>query len=372
MLNFFNEFNQVVGSYAGITVASYIVAVTILIVFFIFAQITNFIFNKVFRVLTSKTKTSFDDDAMKILNMPIFYTIVFLGVYQSLIYINVFSQYSDDLWKIIKSMMIILWAYAISNLISLLISELGMKFAEKTKSTLDDELMPLFRKLSRVIIYFGALMLLLNMWNLDITPLLASAGIAGFVIAFAAQDTISHLFGGVSIYFDKPFKVGDRIQLESGEIGDVLEIGMRSTRIKTFDETVIIIPNNKIASSKIINYNQPEAKIKQKVEVAVAYGSDIDKVKKVLLDIAGSIEEVEKNPAPSVYLSELGDSGLKFLVIMWVDNPRKSYKVKTTMNEEIYKRFKKEGIQIPYPTQEVIIKNEKLKTENDNVKFKNF
>jgi MscS family membrane protein len=356
MLEFFNEFNQVIGDYAGITVASYIISLTILIVFFIFAQITNFIFNKVFKVLASKTKTSFDDDVMKVLNMPIFYTVVFLGVSQSFTYINVFSQYSDDIWKAIKSVMIILWAYSISNLISLFISELGVKFAEKTKSTLDDELMPLFRKLSRVIIYFGSFMLLLNMWNIDITPFLASAGIAGFVIAFAAQDTIAHLFGGVSIYFDKPFRVGDRIQLESGEIGDVLEIGIRSTRIKTFDETVIIIPNSKIASSKIINYNQPEAKIKQKVEVAVAYGSDIDKVKKVLLSIADSIEAVEKIPAPSVYLNELGDYGLKFLVIMWVDNPHKSYKVKTKMNEEIYKRFKKERIKIPYPTQEVIIK----------------
>lgn len=364
MTDFFNEFNQTVGSYAGITAASYIAAIVILTAFFIIAQITNFIFNKVFKVLASKTKTNFDDDMMKILNAPIFYTVALLGVYQSLAYISVFSQYSDDIWKIIKSIMIIIWACAISNLVSLLISELGVKFAEKTKSTLDDELMPLFRKLSRVIIYFAALMLLLNMWNLDITPFLASAGIAGFVIAFAAQDAISHLFGGISIYFDKPFRVGDRIQLESGEIGDVLEIGIRSTRIKTFDETVIIIPNSKIASSKIVNYNQPEAKIKEKVEITAAYGSDIDKVKKILLEIANSIEEVEKNPAPSVYLNELGDYGLKFLVIMWVDNPHKTYKVKTKMNEEIYKRFKKERIKIPYPTREVIMKNEKLKMKN--------
>jgi MscS family membrane protein len=364
MLDLFNEFNQAIGNYTGITIASYIITLAILIVFFVFAEIANFIFNKVFKVMASKTKTHFDDDMMKILNMPIFYTVVFLGVYKSLTYINVFSQYSSDIWKIIKSLMIILWAYSISNLINLFISEFGIKFAKKTKSTLDDELMPLFRKLSRVVIYFGALLFLLNMWNIDITPFLASAGIAGFVIAFAAQDTISHLFGGISIYFDKPFRVGDRIQLESGEIGDVLEIGIRSTRIITFDETVIIIPNSKIASSKIINYNQPEAKIKQKVEIAVAYGSDIDKVKKVLLDIASGIETVEKSPAPSVYLSEFGDYGLKFLVIMWVDNPHKSYKVKTKINEEIYKRFKKERIKIPYPTQEIIVKNEKLKVKN--------
>lgn len=357
MIDYFNQLNQMLGAYAGITISSYIVALIILIVFFVFAQVTNFLFNKVFKILTAKTKNDTDDKIMKILNMPIFYSIVLLGVYQSFSYIGILSNFSDDFSRVIKSMAIIIWIYAISKLANVIISGLGFKFAEKTKSTLDDELMPLFQKLSNIVIIFAGIMFFLKIWNIDITPLLASAGIAGFVIAFAAQDTISHLFGGISIYFDKPFRVRDRVQLESGEIGDVLEIGIRSTRIKTFDETVIVIPNNIIAGSKIINYNQPASKIKEKVTISVAYGSDIDKVKRVLLDIADSIEEVEKNPASSVYLSELGDFGLDFLVITWVDNPKKKYTVKTKMNEEIYKRFNKEGIQIPYPTQDIYLKN---------------
>lgn len=359
MIDYFNQLNQALGVYTGIATASYVVAIVILVIFFILAQITNFLFNEVFKALTAKTKNDTDDKIMKLLNMPIFYSVVLLGVYQSFSYIGILARYSGDFSKIMKSLAIIIWICAIAKLVNIIISELGFKFAAKTKSKLDDELMPLFQKLSNIIIYFAGIMFLLNMWNIDITPLLASAGIAGFVIAFAAQDTISHLFGGVSIYFDKPFRVGDRIQLESGEIGDVLEIGIRSTRIKTFDETVVIIPNNKIASSKIINYNQPASKIKEKVIVKVAYGSDIDKVKKVLLDVAGSVEGVEKKPAPSIYLNEFGDYGLEFLIITWVDNPHKKYVVKTKMNEEIYKRFKKEKIQIPYPTRDIYLRNGK-------------
>ncbi|MCK4592521.1 mechanosensitive ion channel family protein [Candidatus Parcubacteria bacterium] len=359
MTDYFSQLNQMLGAYAGITIASYIIAIVILIVFFILAQITNFLFNKVFKALTVKTKTEVDDKIMKILNMPIFYSVVLLGVYQSFDYIGALANYSSDFSRIIKSLAVIIWIYAIAKLASVIISELGFKFVAKTKSTLDDELMPLFQKLSNIIIYFAGIMFLLKMWNIDITPLLASAGIMGFVIAFAAQDTLSHLFGGISIYFDKPFKVGDRIQLESGEIGNVLEIGIRSTKIKTFDETVIVIPNSTIASSKIINYNQPEAKIKNKIKVGVAYGSDIDKVKKTLLDIANNIEGAEKDPLPSVNLVELGEYALEFVVTMWVDSPSNQFAVKVKMNEEIYKRFNKEGILIPYPTQNIYLRNSK-------------
>jgi len=359
MTDYFSLLNQALGVYTGITIASYIIAIFILIVFFVLAQITNFLFNKVFKVLTAKTKNNIDDRIMKILNMPIFYSVVLIGVYQSFSYIGVLVRYSDDFSRIIKSLVIVIWIYAIAKLVNVVVLGIGFKFAEKTKSTLDDELMPLFQKLSNIIVYFIGIMLLLKMWNIDITPLLASAGIMGFVIAFAAQDTLSHLFGGVSIYFDKPFRVGDRVQLESGEIGDVLEIGIRSTRIKTFDETVVILPNSKIANSKIINYNQPASKIKEKIKIGVAYGSDIDKVKKILLDIAENTEGVEKDPAPSVYFTEFLDFALEFVIVTWVDSPKEKFAVKTKINEEIYRRFNKEGVQIPYPTQDVYMRNSK-------------
>src|SRR5680860_99711 len=351
MIDYFQQLNQTLGTYTGISVASYLVAVLILISFFIIAQIVNFIFKKVFLFFTSKTKNSFDDDLITALNMPIFYSVVLFGAFQAFNYIGILSIFSDDFSKIIKSLAIMIWMYAIANIVNVIITDLGFKFAARTKSTLDDELMPLFKKLSGIVIYFAGIMILLKIWNVDITPLLASAGIAGFVIAFAAQDTISHLFGGVSIYFDKPFRVGDRIKIEDGDIGDVIEIGIRTTRIKTFDETVIIIPNNKIANSKIINYNQPGSKIKEKLKVRVAYGADVKKVKKILLDIAESIEEVEKKPSPSVYFSELGDYSLEFLVVAWVDSPRKKFTVRTKLNEEIYKQFKKHKIEIPFPAQ---------------------
>ena len=153
MTEYFSQFNEIIGIYTGIAVASYIVAIVILVVFFIFAQITNFLFNKVFKALTAKTKNDTDDKIMKILNMPIFYSVVLLGVYQSFNYIGILAKYSDDFSRIIKSLAVVIWIYAIARLVNVIISELGFKFAAKTKSTLDDELMPLFQKLGNIIIY---------------------------------------------------------------------------------------------------------------------------------------------------------------------------------------------------------------------------
>ncbi|MEA1937039.1 MAG: mechanosensitive ion channel family protein [Patescibacteria group bacterium] len=353
MTEYLNQINQALEVYAGITVASYLVAIFILVLFFVIAQIVNFLFNKVFVIFTKKTKTNADDETIKILNTPIFYSVVLFGAYQSLIYIAALSRYEADFAKILKTVATIIWIYAIMKLANIIITEFGFKFAAHTKSTLDDELMPLFKKLSGIIIFFAGIMFIFGIWEIDITPLLASAGIAGFVVAFAAKDTLSHLFGGISMYFDRPFKVNDRIQLDSGEIGDVLEIGIRSTRVKTFDETVVVIPNSIIANSKIINYNQPAAKIKAKIHINVAYGSNIEKVKKTLLDIANRTEGVEKDPAPSVFFLSLGDYALEFLIVLWVDSPKHQFTAKTKINEEVYNKFNEEGILIPFPTQSI-------------------
>lgn len=349
------QFDRTVDSYA-IDLGSYANAILILIAYFIVAQVFTFLSKKIFALIASRIKVSPEARAIRILNMPIFYSIVLFGAYQSFVYIGVLSQYLPDFIRIIKTIAVIIWTYSLAGLASIVIYRISHKIIKGRKSSLDNEFVPIFRRLSGIMIYFLGIMIILKIWNFDITPFLASAGIAGFIIAFAAQDTISHLFGGVSIYFDKPFKIGDRIQLESGEIGDVMDIGIRSTRIKTFDETAIIIPNSIMAGSKIINYNLPESKIKCKITIGVSYDSDIDKVKSILLEIAKSTEDVAKNPAPAVYFSEFGEYDLKFLIITWVAGPLQQFDVKTRINEAILKKFREEDISIPYPTRDINIR----------------
>jgi len=356
MISYFEELQQILELYVGAGLSPYLIATLIISSSFLMAEIVNLVFSKIFVKLAIRTKTETDDHIIKLLEPAIFYSVFLLGFYQSLLFIEFLDGYVIYFSDLIKSLTVLIWAAAISKIVQIVIGSLGSRVAAKSKYSLDMEMVPLFKNLSSLVVWFVGAAILLKVWNLDITPLLASAGIVGLAVAFAAQDTIAHLFGGISIYFDKPFRAGDRIQLESGEIGDVLEIGIRSTKIKTFDETVVIIPNSIIASSKIVNYNKPKSKIKVKMEIGLAYGTDIKKAKKALLEVAQGTEGVEEDPSPSVYLTDMGDFALKFLVVVWVANPKKQFEVKTALAERLYERILKEKFVIPYPTQEVRIR----------------
>jgi small-conductance mechanosensitive channel len=357
-IEYFRDIYQVLGQYTGSAIATYTVAFLILAISAVLAKSVNFFFSEVLFKLAVRHSSEEENHIVAILNAPLFYSVILFGVNQSLSYIRILDDYSLVLAALLKSIAIVMWASALSQIARIVIAELGHR-AENSRLRTQHEMFPLFKNLVSLVVWFAGAALLLKAWNLDITPLLASAGIVGIAVAFAAQDTISHLFGGLSIYFDKPFRVGDRVQLDSGEIGDVLEIGIRSTRIKTFDETVVIIPNNIVASSRIINYNKPKSKIKVKIEVSLAYGTDVQRAKRVILEVVEATPGVEKDPAPSVYFTEMGDFALKFLIVAWAANPKKQFEVRTLLTERLYERILKEKFIIPYPTQELLLRKSK-------------
>jgi small-conductance mechanosensitive channel len=200
-------------------------------------------------------------------------------------------------------------------------------------------------------------MLLLVIWNVDITPFLASAGIVGIALGFAAKDSLANFFGGIMIFLDKPYKIGDVIQLDTGEIGEVLKIGLRSTLIRTKDNIQISIPNAITAGSKIINLSMPVRRIRLRVPVGVAYESDIKKVKRVLLEVVKKNKNVLEEPAPVVRFLEFGESSLNLEVRCWIQDPWQLRAVRDEINTEIYERFAKEKIEIPFPQRVVHIQD---------------
>ncbi|MBU4245687.1 MAG: mechanosensitive ion channel family protein [Nanoarchaeota archaeon] len=334
----------------------YLNALIILLASFILAKIADFLFEKVFLRLTAHTETDLDDRIVASLKSPIYYAVISIGTYASLHSISLGDAAFFYIDNLIQTILIIIGAIAAWRITDLFIGRVIAKFAAKTKSTLDDEMMPLFKNITKLLIIFAAIMLTLSAWDINVTPLLASAGIVGLALAFAAQSTVANLFGGVAVYFDKPFKVGDRIQLESGEIGDVVEIGIRSTRLQTFDDTLIIIPNEKIANSKVTNFNQPIPRMNVKFNIGVVYGSDVAKVKKTLLNAAEGAQNILKNPKPVVLFMEHGDFALKFLLIVWIDMPTKKGTVLDEINTAINREFNKAKIEIAFPTQTVYLK----------------
>jgi MscS family membrane protein len=207
-----------------------------------------------------------------------------------------------------------------------------------------------------LIILLGSYVLLL-VWGVNPLGWLASAGIVGIAVGFAAKDTLANLFAGFFIVADAPYKIGDYINLDSGERGRVSAIGLRSTRLLTRDDVEITIPNGVIANAKIINESGgPSAKLRIRIVIGVAYGSDVDIVKNVLNEIGNNHPEICSSPTPRVRLRAFGPSSLDFNLMAWIEHPQDRGRIAHELHMEIYKRFASEGIEIPYAKQDVYIK----------------
>ena len=350
--------NNILSTPSGSVESRLAVALLILFSSIILAAIIDILFERVFVYYAAKTEIEFDDLIVAALKKPLYLTVIISGIIFSLHYTEFETDYTYIIDSIGFTALFVVWIIAILRINKILFENVFPHITRKTETQIDDELLPLLKGISNVVIVFFGFLAILNLiWNINVTPLFASAGIAGLAVAFAAQDSIAQLFGGISIYFDQPFKRGDRIELETGEIGIVHEVGIRTTRIMNLYNNMIIIPNSIIANSKVINYTSPQSTMVVKMTMGVAYGSDVEKVRKVLYDIIEEIDFVLEEPAPSVRLENYGDSSLDFGLYVWIRNPADKIKLIDIVNSRINEKFNKEGIGIPFPTRTLIIQN---------------
>ncbi len=339
---------------------SYLIALLIIVLSLVVAKICYFLIGRYFKKLAAKTKSRIDDEILAIIHKPIYYIILLIGLQISVSYLLIsegFTQYSDLFSKTILIAAVILVSWVAAKMSDILMNNLGRRLAGKTKTTVDDEAIPFLSKIIKIAIYFMALMIILDQLGIEVTPLIASLGIAGFAIGFAAKDTLANLLAGFFILTDRPFVKGDRIQV--GEyLGEVVDIGLRTTKIETLDHTLVIVPNEKIISTEVINYARPDLQLKVKMPVGVAYGSDPDKVKDLVLDIVNASELVLDEPSPNIFFTEFGESSLNFLLIVWVTNFKDKIRVMDEINTKLYRKFEEEEIDIPFPCRTVYLKKE--------------
>ena len=215
----------------------------------------------------------------------------------------------------------------------------------------------LFIKIVNVIIYIIGFIIILRYFNIEITPLVATLGIGGIAIGFALQDTLSNFFAGLHIVSDKPIRIGDFMEIEGGVSGYVDDIGWRTTRIRTLPNTLVIVPNSKIASSMITNDSLPVPEMSIVVQCGVAYSSDLEKVEKVTIDAAKKIQKNTPGAVndfePFIRYHTFGDSNINFSIILRVKTFVDKYLVTHEFIKELKKAYDKEGIEISWPVRKI-------------------
>jgi small-conductance mechanosensitive channel len=321
-----------------------------------------------------KTKTPLDDRLIAIVKWPFLLIIILFGAVQSICKL-ITSQYVEfSISQISVLIFFILGIYIIYRIFNEILEAYTSKKGGNT-SMFGAVIRPVLRKIGAALIIIGGFIYALNSIGVEVTALLAGAGVIGLVIAFAAQDTLSNFFSGIHLLIDRPFRIGDVISFEPGQYYRVENVGMRSTRLYAiFDHELIIMPNNAVANQKIINLVKPDVKIRKKFKVSVAYGSDLEKVMKILLSTAEKHPHVvhENDFEPLVRFTDFGDSGLEFTIILWIDEVMNQWKVVHDLRLEIDALFRKENITIPFPQRTVWLnqideqelENKKGKDEN--------
>jgi len=232
------------------------------------------------------------------------------------------------------------------------------RVAERTGVGINRQLMPLAQKLVSVFLIGTGLIIILKHFNYDILSLVTALGIGSLAIGMAAKDTLANMISGFTLMIDRPFRIGDRIQLGGGQLGDVEDIGLRSTKIKTADNTLLIIPNAELCNTILVNLAFPDVRGKGRVNLGVAYGSDVEMVKRLLVEIAREVPEVLAEPAPEAYFVSFGESALSMSLFFWVEEYAKVFAVTDKVNSRIIQRFRENNIDIPYPTRTVLMEKE--------------
>ncbi|MFB6189717.1 MAG: mechanosensitive ion channel family protein [Halapricum sp.] len=303
----------------------------------------------VVRRLTRYIPTDVDDVVFETIHPPLYVTVVLVGAYLSILELGMAAGASAQIEALVVSILIVLWG--------LTLTRLGGKVSDElTNNThVDAQVVPIFQNVWSVVVLAAAIVLLLSVWEIDATPFLASAGILGIVIGFAARDTIANFFGSIALYFDGTYKIGDFIVLESGERGRVEDISIRSTVIRTRDDMLVTVPNSVLNSARIINESTPDRARRVRIPIGVAYGSDPDVIEETLLGVAAEETLVIERPKPRVRFRSFGDSALQYELLCWVNDPVLRGRATHELNTGVYKALQEADISIPYPQRVVTL-----------------
>ncbi len=340
-----------------------ILSAFILILALILAKLINWILEFLEKVWFSGESNLYQR-LIRSLRKPIYYLILVLGIAYLFKrwqheYPRTDPQVFEFFGQVIYLAQVVIATLFVLKIINPLLELYSEKVQQRTGSRAGEEFLILAKRVIIIVILIITLVAILDHFNIDVKGLLAVLGVTSLAFALAAQDTLSNMISGFVLMIDRPFRIGDRVRLSTGEVGDVYEIGLRSTKFLTLDNTLIIVPNAELGKSKITNFSYPDPKLGTRIEVEVALGTEVDKVKNMLADVAKNQPLILKPPDPQAFLTGLSERGMKFLLVYKVASYNDEFKTQENLRCEIEKRFRQEKIELALPQSVVHVKTDK-------------
>ncbi|MBI5682702.1 MAG: mechanosensitive ion channel family protein [Deltaproteobacteria bacterium] len=325
-----------------------IYSILILLGFWLLARFARYFLAKWVLRFTKHTETELDDKIIEAVKSPIYCIILLFGISLAISVLPLPAKIISIGNGIIYIIGVCIGVFIAYRVVSVFLEWYTNTIALKTNTQIEREFLPLIEKVIFVFILITGLIVVLKHFNYDILSLVTALGVASMAIGLAAKDTLANMISGFTLMVDRPFRVGDRIQLAGGEIGDVTEIGLRCTRIRTFESNILVVPNTELVNTKVINQCFPDSIMRAKARIGVAYGSNIEKVKQIMLETANGHPQVVKTPPPIALFTEFADSSLTVQMFYWVKNCMEIGIVQDEVNCQIKKRFEEDGIEMPF------------------------
>ncbi|HUL43376.1 MAG TPA: mechanosensitive ion channel family protein [Bacteroidota bacterium] len=342
-----------------------IIAVLIIIGSVIVGKLAKWIIGVIFKRLAARTKTVLDDLLLEVVEARIVLLTTLAGfsigiqeVRKGLTSANVTHHQILDYLSIALFVVLV---GVIANLVSRLFRTLMVWYAEKVSaekhSNIRPMIVPVTTKLMNILLFMIGGIIILDHFGVNIGGLLVSLGVGSLAVALAAQETLANMIAWFVILIDQPIRIGDRIRLPSGDEGDVLQITLRSTRILNPDNNLVIIPNSDIVKSRIVNLSVPDISGSYVVDFPVTIGSDVEKVRKIMTDVARQSPDAGQDSIPDVRIVEIRETAMMVRVSGKISDVRNKYAVETALREKVYTAFRAQGVEIPSAAKYIAIQN---------------
>jgi MscS family membrane protein len=339
-------------SYYGNSLQSWLLALLIIVISIMVGKVIYWVFSRFIRLFTAKSETRLDDIIVDMIEEPAVFLVVVMGIWfalQSLVLSETVTRVVASAYQVIVALLV---GWLLSRLFDALYREYMVPLASRTENDLDDQLLPILSKGVKMIIWVMAIIIGLNNAGYDVAALIAGLGIGGLALAMAAKDTVSNVFGGFTIFTDQPFKINDRIKI-AGYDGTVIEIGVRSTRLKTLEGRIVTIPNAKFADAPVENVTrEPSRKIK--LDLGLTYNMTPEQIQ-TAMDILKTINQENSNTedSPVVSFNAFGDFAMNVMFIYYIRKGASIADTQTEINMEILRRYNQAGLEFAFPTQTI-------------------